>query len=40
MKASMKNNTHNVYLLLGQQGELVTIVSATCECAAEYVNQY
>ena len=36
----MKSNTYHVYLLLGRQGELATIVSATCECAAGYVNQY
>ena len=40
MKASMKSSTYHVYLLLGQQGELATIVSATCECAAGYVSQW
>lgn len=34
MKASMKSNMYHVYLLLGRQGELATVVSATCECAA------
>ena len=35
MKASMKSNTYHIYLLLRHQRELATVVSVTCECAAE-----
>ena len=34
MKPSMKDGVYRIYLLLGRDGELATICSATCECAA------
>ena len=37
MKPSMKQGVYCVYMLLGREGELATISSATCECAARYV---
>ena len=36
-KASMKKDIYKVYLLLGRDGELANISTATCECAAGYV---
>ena len=33
-KPSMRTGLYHVYLLLGREGELATICSATCECAA------
>lgn len=38
MKPSMRSSTYHVYLLLGREGELATICSATCEFAAGYVH--
>ena len=37
MTPSMKSIPYHIYLLLGRDGELATICSATCECAAGYV---
>ena len=37
MTPSMKCIPYHIYLLLGRDGELATICSATCECAAGYV---
>ena len=34
IKPSMKSGTYHVYLLLQRDGELATMCSATCECAA------
>ena len=31
---SMKPGTYNVYLLLHKEGEVASILTATCECAA------
>ena len=33
-KPSMRTGLYHVYFLLGREGELATICSATCECAA------
>ena len=33
-KPSMRTGLYHMYLLLGREGELATIRSATCECAA------
>ena len=38
MKPSMKAGLYHVYLLLGREGELATICSATCECSAGYIS--
>lgn len=38
MNPSMKQGVYNVYMLLGREGELATICSATCECTAGYVH--
>jgi len=40
MKASMKKEIYKVYLLLGRDGELASVSTATCECAAGYVCQH
>ena len=40
MTPSMKSIPYHIYLLLGCDGELTTICSATCECAAGYVVFY
>ena len=32
------SGVYNIYLLLGRDGELATILSATCQCAAGYVD--
>ena len=37
MTSSMRAGVYKVYLLLGREGELATICSATCECSAGYV---
>lgn len=37
MTPSMRAGVYKVYLLLGREGELATICSATCECSAGYV---
>ena len=37
MTLSMKKGLYNVYILLGCDGNIATIHSATCECAAGYV---
>ena len=34
MKPSMKQGSYHVYLLLGREGEVVTVQAATCECVA------
>ena len=34
MNPSMKTGTYHVYVLLGREGSLATIVLAKCECAA------
>ena len=34
IKPSMKAGLYNVQMLLGQEGELATVSSASCECAA------
>ena len=34
MKASMKSNSYQVYILLKRQGQLATISVSTCKCAA------
>lgn len=31
---SMKQGLYHVYILLGHEGDMATICSATCECAA------
>ena len=33
IKPSMKAGLYNVQMLLGQEGELATVCSASCECA-------
>ena len=38
MKPLMKVGLYHVYLLLGREGELATICSATCECSAGYIS--
>ena len=35
IKPSMKSGVYRVYMLLQRDGELATIYSAICECAAE-----
>jgi len=40
MKASIKKEIYKVCLLLGRDGELASISTATCECAAGYVYQH
>lgn len=40
MTPSMKSGLYRVYLLLGKEGCLATIIKATCECAAGYVMVY
>lgn len=40
MFSSMKSGKYHVYLLLGKDGELATICSATCDCAAGLVFFY
>ena len=37
MKPSMRAGVYSVYILLGREGSLAKICSATCECAAGYV---
>lgn len=34
MSPSMKAGTYHIYLLLGKEGDLATIRSAKCDCAA------
>lgn len=34
MKASMKSVAYNVYLLLKCDGQLTSVIEATCQCAA------
>ena len=36
MTPSMRAGVYKVYILLGREGELATICSATCECSAGY----
>ena len=38
MKPSMKAGVYCVYILLGREGSLAKICSATCKCAAGYVS--
>ena len=40
MRPSMKSGIYQVHLLLGRDGALATIQSATCECAAGYVVEF
>jgi len=37
MKASMKDKSYKVYILLKRQGQLAAISVSTCKCAAGYV---
>ena len=34
MTPSVRSGVYHVYILLGREGELVTIERAACECAA------
>lgn len=40
LKPSMKAGMYHVYILLGREGDLAQICSATCECAAGYVTAF
>lgn len=40
LKPSMKAGMYHVYILLGREGNLAKICSATCECAAGYDSTF
>ena len=40
MTPSMKPGNYQVYLLINHESDLGSVVIATCQCAAGYVNQY
>ena len=40
MQASMKSNVYQIYMLIGHEGDLAIVLSATCKCVAGCVFSF